>query len=267
MKIDPNPSNSIPEDPALLFPVAKEMVAGLSKLEKTLGVTQNKASVVTSDLKAATAAQAKYEELKGKSAKELAPAFRTLSTQVDGAIALGKTVLRVHLGNRWTEQWGEAGFLNRSLQSPTNIEGREKTLQGLVTYFQNNPDQETTKPEVNAVKLAKLLAAYSAARTAVKEHPEQRKAAKDARDNAVRRLRQRLRATIAELILVLPSDSTHWGAFGLTPPALIGRRRSRKVAAEGSATSASSPRSGSSANGAHAQSANGEAPAKVALAD
>ena len=264
MKIEPIPSNAVPADPALLFPVAKEMVAGLSKLEKTLGVTQNKASVVTSDLKAATAAQAKYEELKGKSAKELAPAFRTLSTQVDGAIALGKTVLRVHLGNRWTEQWGEAGFLNRSLQSPTSIEGREKTLQGLVTYFQSNPDQETTKPEVNAVKLAKLLAAYSAARTAVKKHPEQRKAAKDARDKAVRRLRQRLRATIAELILVVPSDSTHWGAFGLTPPALIGRRRQK--AAEGSATaSSSSSRSASSANGA-TQAANGEAPAKVALA-
>jgi len=257
MKIDPIPSNSIPEDTDLLFPVAEEMVAGLGKLEKTIGVVQNTAAVVTLDLNAAIAAQNKYAELKDKTGEVLSIAFRELTGQVDSAIDLSKSVLRVHLGKFWSEQWGEAGLLDRSLQSPKTIGARVKLLGSLVTYFQNNPDHESKKPEVKSTTLAKLLASYLAASDAVKAHPANRKAAKDHRDQAVRRLRQRLRATISEMVLLLPSDSPEWGAFGLTPPARIGRRRKKAAAvtpegdAAPSSTRSTKPASGSNGHGAN----------------
>lgn len=40
------------------------------------------------------------------------------------------------------------------------------------------------------------------------------------------------------MVLLLPSDSSHWGAFGLTPPALIGRRRKKATGAEPAQASA-----------------------------
>jgi len=228
MKANSTPSNALPDKPTELFPVADGMIAGLLKHETSLGVVQNTAAAVGKDLTAAVAAHETYEALKSEPAAVLYPVLHDLELQVDKFIELTKSVLQVHLGRKWTKFWAEAGFANRSLSIPTTMPGREKLLKSLVTYFTNHPDQESKKPEVTSARSAQLLAAFSAARQAVKDQPTPQKAGRIDRDKTVATLRKRLRATIAELNLKLESDSDLWGAFGLTAPALIGRRRAKK---------------------------------------
>ena len=91
---------------------------------------------------------------------------------------------------------------------------------------------------MTAVRAAKLLANLSSARAAVKNHPDRQRAGRNTQEKAISVLRNRFRATIGELNLRLERDSVLWGAFGLTAPALIGRRRVKKDEA---ATDSSNP--------------------------
>ena len=175
------------------------------------------------------------------------PAYRKADEEGDQFIVRAKKVLTVHLGERWTEQWAEAGFADRSIQIPQSIGGREKVLKLLASYFKAHPSQESTDLKVSAKRAATLHAALVAARTAVENHPSRQKAARIGRDEAITALRKRLRSTIAELDMLLKGDSPVWAAFGLIPPAVKNRRPSKKEAAP-AATSGTTARPATGAN-------------------
>jgi hypothetical protein len=233
-----NPSNSLPSNAEELFVVTREMVAGLTIHEKAIGVVHNTAATVGQELAAAEDAFRIYDALKKERANVLSPAMQKANDEAKSYIGVAKDVLRLYLGKHWTEQWAEAGFVSRSLRDPVSLDGREAVLKALAAYFKAHPAQQSKDPEVNAVRAAKLLTNLSAARAAVKNHPARQRASRIAQEKAISVLRNRLRATFGELNLRLERDSVIWGAFGLTAPALIGRRRVKKDEAP---TDASSP--------------------------
>jgi len=229
-----------------------EFIEGMIAHEKTIGVTQNTAAAIAADLAAAKAADDAFEALKEGRSSTLQPAFRKADAEGLQFIVRAKKVLTVHLGERWTEQWAEAGFADQSIRIPQSITGRENVLKLLASYFKARSSQESTDLKVSAERAATLHAALVAARTAVENHPTRQKNARIARDEAKSALRKRLRAAIAELDMRLTGDSPVWAAFGLVPPTVKNRRRSKKEAATTSApATATRPTAsnGSAANG------------------
>jgi hypothetical protein len=224
-----------------------EFIEGMIAHEKSIGVTQNTAATIAADLATAEAANGAFEAIKEGRSTTLQPAYRKADEEGEQFIVRAKKVLTVHLGERWTEQWAEAGFADRSIRIPQSIGGREKVLKLLASYFKAHPSQESTDLKVSAKRAATLHAALVAARTAVENHPSRQKAARIGRDEAITALRKRLRATVAELDMLLKGDSPVWAAFGLIPPAVKNRRPSKKETAP-AATSGTAARPATSAN-------------------
>ena len=229
-----------------------EFIEGMTAHEKTIGVTQNTAAAIAADLAAAKVANDAFEAIKAGRSATLQPAFRKADAEGEQFIVRAKKVLTVHLGERWTEQWAEAGFADQSIRIPQSIRGRENVLKLLASYFKAHASQESTDLKVSAKRAATLHIALVAARTAVETHPARQKNARIARDEANTALRKRLRSAIAELDMRLTGDSPVWASFGLVPPAVKNRRRSRKETAPASTPAASArpaTSNGSAANG------------------
>ena len=158
------------------------------------------------------------------------------------------------MGAEWSEQWGEIGLRDQSIQTPTSLAGRETVLKKLATYFTTHKDQANPTVEVTSARALKLHGALSNAIAEVKVGNTRQKAAKSASDKAITTLRKRLRASIAELDLLLDRDSDVWNALGLTPPAEKTRRRqaknqAAKAAAAAPATAPTAPRPTAPASG------------------
>jgi len=230
-----------------------EFIEGLTAHENAIGVTQNTSAAITTDLAAAQVANNAYDAIKVDRVKRLHPQFRQADAEGRQFIVRAKKVLTIHLGERWTEQWAEAGFADESIQIPVTIAGRENVLKLLSSYFKAHPSQESSDLKVSAKRAATAHAALVAARTAVESHPARQTAARISRDQANTALRKRLRATIAELDMLLKGDSPVWASFGLIPPAVKNRRRTKKVAAPAADTAARPATSANQAKVALAQ--------------
>jgi len=173
----------------------------------------------------ATKLNAEYAVIKADRTDVLYPAQRKADAEGRQFIVRAKKVLEIHLGAEWSEQWGEIGLRDQSIQTPASLEGRETVLKKLAAVT-THKDQANPAVEVTSARALKLHGALSKAIAAVKAGSTRQKAAKSASDKAITTLRKRLRASIAELDLLLDRDSDVWNALELNPPAGKTRRPS-----------------------------------------
>jgi hypothetical protein len=210
---------------------ASDYIKGLTDHEPALAKNSIKAATLQSDLTLALLRDTEYQAISGDQGATFQPAKNKALAEARTFIGRAKKVLEVHLGADWSEQWGEAGFPNQTIQTPSSLAGILHVLKKMGSYFTVHADQANPTLSVTAKKANQLLDGLSKATTAVKSNADRRKVAKSARDKAVTILRKRLRASIAELDLLIERDSEVWHALGLTPPAERTRRTREKKAA------------------------------------
>ena len=234
-------SYSFPDSIEGLTKPVTDYIKGLAVHEPVIGKNLISAAMLQADLDLATKLNAENVILRAERTDVLYPAQRKADAEGRQYIGRSKKVLEIHLGADWSEQWGEAGFRDQTIQTPVSLVGRETVLKKLAAYFSTHKDQANPAVEVTSARALKLHGALSKAIAAVKANALQQKAAKSASVKAITTLRKRLRASIAELDLLLERDSEVWNALGLTPPAEKSRRRRAKQEAAKAAAAAPTP--------------------------
>jgi len=228
-------SYSFPDSFEDLQKPAADFISGLAAQESVIGNVQITAAILQADLDRAAVLDGEYEAIVAQRTNSLQLAQRTADAEGRKFIGHSKKVLAVHLGDQWSERWGQAGFKDTTTQTPSTLLGRANVIKELASYFTIHADQATPALSVTAARAQQLHVALTKAIADIKDHGIRRKAAKGARDKAITVLRKRLRSSIAELDLLLEGDSTLWNGLGLTPPATKSRRASKKSPAIDSA--------------------------------
>jgi len=216
---------------------ASDFISGLAVHEPAIGKNQIRSTTLQADLDVAIRLDDAYAAVIKERDTVLFPAKAKAIAAGRAFVARAKKVLAVHLGADWTEQWGEAGFPHQSIQTPASQAGLLGVLKKLGPYFTTRPDHANPALIVTAERANALAEALGQMIAAVEDSAERRRAAKGARDKAVTTLRKRLRASIAELDLLIERDSEIWHGLGLTPPAQRRLRRQGKKAATAAAAS------------------------------
>lgn len=214
-------SNELPKGLDALFTMADDMADGLAldaTMAQPLAVLQNTEVAVRASLLAAQTAQNDYYAARGAK-PALSSAANVADSNAKNFIGLARNILRVFLGNAWSDAWLPTGFPNNSLAVPATVQERQALLQSLQAYFVANPARENGALNVNDTKAGQLFTALSNARAALNAHHIVLGQKKAARDAAVAALRKRMSGLIAELTQLLPADDPRWYGFGLNPPA------------------------------------------------
>jgi len=214
--------NPIPASSNNLFASAQHLAEGVKTHEAALKIKQNDSASILADIAAARTAETAFQAALSRRTKVLTPAQKTADEAGRKFIVRAKDTLTVFLGSSWNQSWSEAGFVNRSLGTPTTMAERESTLQSLQDYFLAHPDHEVpAEKEILAVTAERAGALYMAlktARAACMAHEATQKRLRGTRDGAFKTLRKRMSGCIAELKQLLPGDDPLWSAFGLNPP-------------------------------------------------
>ena len=137
-------------------------------------------------------------------------------------LMLTRDNLKPHLGNKWSQMWMEAGFLNGKLSLPGTQGGRLALLGTLQAYLTAHSTYAVESVGVTALALGDQVDNLSSAKSAVNACLADVGLKKVPRDTAARALRKHLRGLITELGELLPGDDGRWRAFGLNPPNAVG---------------------------------------------
>lgn len=225
--------NRIPKTAVDLAARTREIKKGLETKQDALGLRKNSATVLDATLVEFEQAQQAYQTVLADRAAALYPAFHRAQAEgkafLDGAVKL----LRMQLGNTWSQAWVEAGQLNASTAIPTKAGAREGLIKNFASYLGADPVREAPNQGVTASRAAAVHQAILDAKAKLRDNQTQQGHLKAARNDAERKLRQTLRRTMVELEMVLERDSPDWSNFGLEPPARADERKraNRKQAA------------------------------------
>jgi len=140
-------------------------------------------------------------------------------------ITLGRNVLKPHLGGQWSQRWALLNFPNYSLRIPQCLNQRLAILSGLAGYLAEQPQHECAQLGVTAAQTRTRHDQLLAASLALNHLRSERTAALRARDEAVTKLRRRMRCIIRELSMVIAKADPRWFAFGLNQPATHRKRK------------------------------------------
>jgi len=196
----------------------------LAKHPTGYGLVHNTAAKLQIKFEAITAAESEFQFLRGDRTKRVIPAVQEIdeiATKFAGDV---KKLLAIHLGERWTTQWTEAGYTTPSLQMPNTREERLALVGKVGEYLGRHPHRENGDLEITAAKAKELHHALEAAMMDLKAHDTKMATAKKDRDQVVKALRKAMRSTINELKDLLEPDSPAWGDLGLNAPAAPPRR-------------------------------------------
>lgn len=209
--------NPLPESLDRLFPLATDMIDGVTTIGTATGVVQNTATVLTNVLTAARSSEAAFQA--ARLAKIDATTAQTMAdSNAKTFIATAKRILIPHLGATWSTAWAQVGYVNGSLEMPSLLNERFTLLGTLRTYLVAQPAHENAPLGITAAAAQLLITASSAARSALNAALQNLATARLAREAAVSTLRTRMRGLISELATLLPADDARWYTFGLSAP-------------------------------------------------
>lgn len=206
--------NIIPTKISLLFGVASDAAGGAAATD--IALEQNTSLRIATDLEAATAAQAAYTA----ECAALPALYETRNAAAQTAyqfVQKAKSVIKVHCGSQFCEEWVDAGFLT-NLQVPQSPLELESHLIALNAYLTANPTHENAPLSVTAAQALTVKTALRNARLAVNAQRSLCTAKKGLRDTAVRKLRLRIRGLICELEQLIDDLDPRWLSFGFNMP-------------------------------------------------
>jgi hypothetical protein len=212
-------TNTIPTKIDGTFSMAESVKEGLETHQKTLGLKHNSAKDVQRDLDTARTRQQEYQAIRAEAVRVVTPALKAAESEVRTYIQRTRKALGDHLGEQWSVEWSEAGYLNNSVRMPSTVAEREALVKSLASYLEAHPEYEVPARGVTAKNLEVVHKALVDARQASREISAKQKTAGRVRDLALKALRKRLTGVLKELRMLLPGDSETWLAFGLNVPA------------------------------------------------
>ena len=210
-------SNPTPERYDELVAAGEDIDDGLVQHEVALGITQNTHAKVRADLDALIAAHAAFKADEGAQVPAYA-ALRTADSNAKGFISKALSLLRITLGNQWTDAWAPTGLPDNAVAVPRTQDGRYTALTGLKNYFTANPTKESAPLGITAAIATTLHTALSDARN---DASAAKAAAKDTNMALTQKkaaFQERYRKTIDEIDGLLTDDAPEWYDFGLNRP-------------------------------------------------
>lgn len=210
--------NQLPDPNDKLFALAARMIKGLHDLEVPLGIKQTTEAVLAGALAAAESADSAFGD---KKTQRKAANAEVTKKDADGkaSIANCRKRLAKFFGERPSTEWEGAGWPPGSTAMPATQDERFSLLKSLKNYFTLHPEHESADMEATAVLADAAWSAADTARGVFDTKVTEAGQAKVARDNAVKNLRDRTIALIAELDLLLADEDPRWHKFGLSAPA------------------------------------------------
>lgn len=206
--------NIVPTKISLLFATSTAAAGGAAATD--IELEQNSAARIATDLDAATTAQAAYNAAQADLPSKYAA--QTSATEAVYEFAqTTKSVLRIHCGSQFCQDWVDAGFLT-SLAVPTSAPELESLAQALNAYFTANPTHENAPLGVTAAAALTLFNNLKNARIAVNAQRTLRGQKKVIRDTKVKKLRLRIRGLICELEQLIDDLDPRWLSFGFNMP-------------------------------------------------
>jgi hypothetical protein len=127
--------------------------------------------------------------------------------------------LATRFGTRWSTEWAQAGFIDRSTGIPARIEERLGLVLSLVKFFTANPGYEVPGLKQTAAGGTALRTAALSAQMTLGDAKVALSASGEAWTTAYETLLAEMRALIKNLEGKLAKDDPRWLAFGLNMPA------------------------------------------------
>ena len=206
------------------------MAVALGKLQRTIGVKQNTATAVRTDLAEYRKADSAFQLSLSNRVNQLTPEQKEVDALAVDLIKQTKGIVSREFGATWNTSWSQLGYINPTLRLPKHRDERAALLERIGTFLAENPRFENEKLEVTSVRALELHARFTGVRSTAKDQKTGLSDLSDARKLARKKLQKRLRALVSELNLLMPANDSRWHTFGLTPPAE--RRATLKAARE-----------------------------------
>ena len=211
-------SNELPQSLDWLFALGDDMLDGLTTHEVALNVKQNTKATLAPFLTAARAAETAYGV--AKVARKTANSTKTTADNAAKVfIANARKRLSKFFGERYTTEWGAAGWPDGSTGTPHAEDKRFALVEAIRLHLVGVPAHESADMDVTAAIAATIHTNFSNARMTLDQRLTEQGQAKATRDDQVRLLRKRMSGLVTELATLLEADDPLWYAFGLSRPA------------------------------------------------
>lgn len=210
--------NTLPTNSGQIIGLATNMLAGLTSLGTTLGITQISPTDFQAMLDAYMGVESSFNA--ARSAKQTALDGWTAAT---GALfewlGVARNVLAGRFGSRWSPEWAQAGWVTPSTSVPKRLEAQLALALSLVDCFTAHPAWQVTSMLVTAAQATVLRNAALTAQQGVLQADLQLVQAGDERTEVSDTLIGMMRALIKILGATIANDDPRWLAFGLNIPA------------------------------------------------
>jgi len=210
-------NNNLPTNSAQLIGLGQKMYTGTVQFGAAVPITMVTAAEIQAVLDAFVTQEAEYNA--ARSARLAASlAFQgTMGLVYEWLLGVSNT-LATRFGTRWSTEWAQAGFINRSTGIPTKIEERLGLTLSLVKFFTANPGYEVPAMQQTAAEGTALRTAALTAQAALGDAEVALTTIGDAWTRAHETLLGTMRALIKNLEGKLGKDDPRWLAFGLNMP-------------------------------------------------
>lgn len=212
-------SNSTPLRLDELLASGEDLCDGLNSIGVAVGITENPFAAVRASLDALIGTNNLLKAAEGAQPDSYT-ALRTADSNGKSFIAAALKVLRISLGEEWSDAWLATGLPDNKVRVPNTQDGRFTALGGLKAYFTANPAAEVSTPKitVTAALAQTLFTAVSGARSAVNTAVGLTKDRLLAKNVALEAFRKRYRDCVDEIGRRLSDEDPRWYDFGLNRP-------------------------------------------------
>ncbi|HEY0552129.1 MAG TPA: hypothetical protein VGF13_21185 [Verrucomicrobiae bacterium] len=213
--------NIISTQPARLLTQAEDAADGAHAHEAAIGIQLNKELFVRAAFTLLLTREGDYQAARtGK--LNAGTAQRTADDEAKVFITSVRDRMKKELGNTWSQQWVELGFVNNSFGIPRTMAERQAILLPIKAYLTAHPDFEVEDLDITADEAQARYTAISTARSTVNACTADVAVKKALRDSALKAMRKCLRGLVTELKQLMPGDDGRWHAFGFNPPSAVG---------------------------------------------
>jgi hypothetical protein len=215
-------------------------LATLKSLEPGLGTQLNTPTRLGQDVTAYRKAVEAYDGSHALRIKTLYPKQRKLDREAKQLISKTKNTLKPTFGSAWNERWTDAGFLAKTIATPSALSERITLLQRLAIFLQAHPEFEVEKLDVTAAKADELARNLTKIRQTLEKQETLEGNLATQMKTARTALEKRLRGLRHELSQLLADDDPRWSTFGYQSPAARqeARRQLHRARAKAGAESA-----------------------------
>ncbi len=214
-------NNHLPTNSAQLIGLGQKMYSGTVQFGAAIPITMITAAQLQTDLEAFITQEAEFNAARSARLAASLTFQETMAPVYEWLLGVSNT-LATRFGTRWSTEWAQAGFINRSTGIPTRIEERLGLVLSLMKFFTANPGYEVPALKQTAAEGTALRTAALAAQTALADAEVALSASGEAWTTAHETLVAEMRALIKNLEGRLAKDDPRWLAFGLQMPATSG---------------------------------------------